>query len=373
MQTRERGFLGKFLVFILTILAIVGLIAMLLSVLSVFINPKHFVWTTVFGLAFWEILIFNFVVFVVLVLLWSRKAWIAVLALLVSLPGLNRSYALGSKKEAGDSFRIMSYNVHLFGHIDGETDKERFAYQVMNMIREQQPDVACFQEFYGFKPRTSLMQCIHLFAETIEYPYIYCNKSPNYGGNVIFSKYPITKVTEDSGFGEEHTYGVMVEVDAGDRGKFHVANVHLLSYMITDNEIGILMNSTEWQEQLDTVGKSVLHKLKYAYQLRSDELQKVLNAMPPVDGPVIVCGDFNEPPLSYNHRQMQKAGFTDTFTKVGRGIKPTYAGKLPLLRIDYIWSNDKIEPLDFKRIRNKASDHYPVMLDFAIKTNNYQQ
>lgn len=369
MQNRERGFLGKVAVFILTILAVVGLIAMSMSVLSVFINPKHFIWTTVFGLAFWEIFMLNVVVFILLLLLWSRKAWIAVLALLISLPGLSRSYALGSKKEASDSFRIMSYNVHLFGHIDKETDKERFAYQVMNMIREQQPDVVCMQEFYGFEPKISLEKCIRLFAETIECPYTYYNKMPNYGGNVIFSKYPITNVTEESGFGKGHKYGVMVEVDAGDRGKFHVANVHLLSYMITDNEIDILTNSNEWQQQLDTVGKTVLHKLKYAYQLRSDELQTVLDGMPPVFGPIIVCGDFNEPPLSYNNRQMQKAGFTDTFTKVGRGIKPTYAGKLPLLRIDYIWGNDQIMPLDFKRIRNKASDHYPVLLDFAIINN----
>ena len=82
---------------------------------------------------------------------------------------------------------------------------------------------------------------------------------------------------------------------------------------------------------------------------------------------IIICGDFNETPLSYNYRQMQKAGFTDTFTKVGRGIKPTYAGKLPLLRIDYVWANNGIIPLDFNRLRYKGSDHYPVMLDFSIQ------
>jgi endonuclease/exonuclease/phosphatase (EEP) superfamily protein YafD len=89
--------------------------------------------------------------------------------------------------------------------------------------------------------------------------------------------------------------------------------------------------------------------------------------MPPIDGPIIICGDFNETPLSYNYRQMQKAGFTDTFTKVGRGIKPTYAGKLPLLRIDYVWANNGVTPFDFNRLRYKGSDHYPVMLDFSIQ------
>ena len=184
---------------------------------------------------------------------------------------------------------------------------------------------------------------------------------------MIFSKYPIAKVSEDSGFGKEETYGVMVSVDAGEKGKFYVANVHLLSYRISDNEIDILMSSPERPDNLDTIGKTVLYKLSYAFKQRSDELQQVLEGMPPVDGPVIVCGDFNEPPLSYNYRQMQKAGFIDTFTKVGRGIKPTYARKLPLLRIDYIWANDGVMPLNFKRYRYKASDHYPIMLDFSIQ------
>ena len=64
----------------------------------------------------------------------------------------------------------------------------------------------------------------------------------------------------------------MVSVEAGEKGKFHVANVHLLSYMITDKEIDILTNTSERQNNLDTIGKKVLHKLSYAFQRRSDEL-----------------------------------------------------------------------------------------------------
>ena len=76
MEEREkgrRGFLGRLLVFVLTLLALVGLVAMALSVINGFINPRNFIWTTVFGLAFWEIFIFNVVVFLLLLLLWSRK------------------------------------------------------------------------------------------------------------------------------------------------------------------------------------------------------------------------------------------------------------------------------------------------------------
>ena len=367
MERSERGIFGKLLVFVLTILALIGLVAMALSVLNAYVNPKHFIWTTLFGLAFWEVLIFNIVVLVLLLLLWSKKAWISILAMLVAIPGINKSYSFGSKEEADNSIRVMSYNVHMFKHIDGITASEDFANQMANQVRDQNPDILCCQEFAAFKSGVSRPKCIEDFAESCGFQYIYYNRKSNFGGNVVFSKYPITKVDEESGFGQENTYGVMVTVDAGEKGKFHVANVHLLSYMITDTEIDLLINSTDKKDDLDTIGKTVLHKLSYAFQKRSDELKNVLTTMPPVSGPIIMCGDFNEPPLSYNYRQMQKAGFVDTFTKVGRGIKPTYAGKLPLLRIDYVWANDKVKPLNFKRLRYKASDHYPIMLDFAIQ------
>lgn len=366
-EKKERTFFGKMIVFILAFLAVIGLIAMALSVINAYINPQDFIWTTVFGLAFWEILIFNVAVFLLLLLMWSNKIWIAVVALLIAIPGIAKSFSFGSRTKSDSSIRIMSYNVHNFKHIDAKTEKETFANQVMDMVREQAPDILCCQEFTGFKKGVTRPQCIEDFAESVGFQYVYYNRKNNYAGNVIFSKYPLAKVSEDSGFGKENTYGVMVSVDAGEKGKFHVANVHLMSYMITDNEIDILTNSSERQDKLDTIGKKVLHKLKYAFEKRSDELKQVMEGMPPVEGPILVCGDFNEPPLSYNYRQMQKAGFVDTFTKVGFGIKPTYAWKLPLLRIDYIWANDNVKPLSFERYKYKASDHYPIMLDFKIQ------
>ena len=365
-ERKPRSFFGKMIVFILAVSAVIGVIAMALSVANAYVNPNDFIWTTVFGLAFWEILIYNVVVFLLLLLMWSNKIWISVVALLIAIPGISKSFSIGSKSKAENSIRVMSYNVHDFRHVDGVTEKEQFANQVMEMVREHAPDILCCQEFSQFKSGVSRPQCIEDFAKEAGFQYIYFNRKTNYGGNVIFSKYPLTKVAEDSGFGKGNTYGVMVSVDAGEKGKFHVANVHLLSYMITDSEIDVLTNASE-RQNLDTIGKTVLHKLSFAFQKRSEELQTVLNGMPPVGGPIIICGDFNEPPLSYNYRQMQKAGFVDTFTKVGFGIKPTYAGKLPLLRIDYVWANDGVKPLAFDRYKYKASDHYPIMLDFAIQ------
>ena len=365
MERSERGFFGKLLVFIFALLAFIGLVAMALSVLNAYINPKNSIWTTVFGLGFWAILFYNVVILIILLSLKSRKAWISVIALLIAIPGFGKSYSRGKTLEADSSIRIMSYNVHNFSHVDGKTEKVDFACQVMSLARDMAPDILCCQEFSAFRKGKTRPQCIQEFADNAGYQFVYYNRKNNYGGNVVFSKYPIEKVSDISDFAKEHTYGIMVSVDAGEKGKFHVANIHLLSYMITDSEIESLTTPQE-RQQFEALGKTLLHKLNYAFQRRSEELQKVLNGLSPIVGPIVVCGDFNEPPLSYNYRQMQQAGFVDTFTKVGHGIKPTYAGKLPLLRIDYAWANDGVMPLKFTRHRWKASDHYPIILDFTM-------
>ena len=367
MAREERGFFGKAMVFMLTVFAVIGLIAMSLSVVCPYVNPNGFVWLAFFGLAFWEIFLFNVLIFILLLLMWSRKVWIAVLALVISIPGVSKSFSFGFKVDSPDGIKVMSYNVHNFDHVSKEMEKEDFANQVISIVREQSPDLLCCQEFAAFKKGVNRPQCIEDFAKSIGFSYVYYNRKNNYGGNVIFSKWPIAKVSEDSGFGQENVYGVMVSVDAGERGTFYLANVHLLSYMLTDDEIDMLVRPSDRHVSLDTIGMTVGRKLKLAYGKRAEEIGRVLQGMPPVTGPVIVCGDFNETPMSYVYRQMQKAGFTDTFTKVGWGIKPTYAGRLPLLRIDYMWANGKVRPLCFQRHRIKASDHYPIILEFELQ------
>lgn len=366
-ERRERGFFGRILVFILTILAVIGLIAMALSVMSPHIDPKHFGWFPFFGLSFWVILLINVLVFFALVLLWSRKAWISVLALLIAIPGVNKSYSFGKRIEDVEGIRVMSYNIYMFHGFDGKSDSETAACKIIDFIRGQSPDILCCQEFASFKRGVHRNKCMEMFSDSIGMPYVYYNKKSNYGGNVIFSKYPIEKVTTGGGFSNEELYGVLVEVDAGKKGKFYLADVHLVSNMITRNEIDVLTSTPENQQMLDTVGKSVFHKLQKGYMRRSDEVKEMLQGIPEVDLPVILSGDFNDTPLSYTYRRIQKAGYTDAFVKVGRGIKPTFAGKLPLLRIDYFWVNDKVTPLRFNRYREKLSDHYPIILDFSIK------
>lgn len=365
-NNKRRNFFGRLAVGLLTLLALVGMVAMALSVLSSYINPKVFVWTSFFGLAFWEILAFNLIVFTLLLLLWSRRAWVAVLALAIAVPGVLRSFSNGKAKEGG-SLRVMSYNVQIFQDLyDSDKQAADVANGVINLVREQHPDVLCVQEFTIYIPKASRKDCIDQFGELVEMPYHYYHTKAFFGGNVVFSKYPLHPVDDATRFGQENDYGAVVEVDAGSKGRFLVVCSHLTSFKLTKKEVTVLSEPGTNKQEVQEYGKSIVSKLKDAYRERSEQVDKLLEDIPHDGRPILLCGDFNDTPLSYTYHQIKCAGFTDSFVLTGRGIGHTYAGKLPLLRIDYVWGNDGIQPMRFKRLRYKGSDHYPVVLDFNV-------
>ena len=365
-KKRERGFFGKLIVGLLTLLAWLGVLAMALSVLSGYFDPVRFVWVSFFGLAFWEILLFNVIVLALLLLMWSRRVWVAILALVIAVPGMLRSFSFGKSQEGGD-LRIMSYNVQVFRDLYNEDRKPLdVAYGIANMVREQHPDVLCVQEFGYFMSKTGLKESIRLFGEMLEMPYHYYHKKAYFGGNVIYSVYPLNPVKDETRFGKENEYGAVAEVDAGSKGKFLVLCSHLASNTLTKEEVTAFSEPGNTKQEMQEYGKSIVVKLKNAYKRRSHQVNQLLEDIPHDGRPILLCGDFNDTPLSYTYHQIEKAGFTDSFVVAGRGIGHTYAGKLPLLRIDYVLGNERIQTMKFKRLRYKGSDHYPIVMDFSL-------
>ena len=364
---RKRGILGRIVVFLLAILAFIGLLAMTMCVLSSYINPLRFVWLSFFGLGFWVILFYNLLILTLLLLMWSRNAWISIMALLIAVPGVVKSFSMGKPQDGGE-LRVMTYNVLGFKDLNdkGRSSLE-VAADVAKMVKDNHPDVLCVQEFDNFMPKTGREACVAGFGEMTGLPYYYYHKKAHFGGNVILSRYPLSALDGDTKFAQENGYGSVAKVDAKEKGEFYVLCVHLVSNQLTDNEITVFSDSGNSKEQVQEYGKSIVVKLKNAYEKRSQEVSEMLADISHDGRAIILCGDFNDTPISYTYHQIKEAGFVDGFVKAGWGIGYTYAGKLPLLRIDYVWGNEQIEPMSSKRIKQKGSDHYPVMMDFNLK------
>ena len=75
--------------------------------------------------------------------------------------------------------------------------------------------------------------------------------------------------------------------------------------------------------------------------------------------PVLVCGDMNDTPNSYAYGQLAKS-LKDAFREKGSGLGSTYAGLIPFLRIDYIFTSPNNLVEEFKVVSNSTSDHYPI-------------
>ena len=115
-------------------------------------------------------------------------------------------------------------------------------------------------------------------------------------------------------------------------------------------------------------------KLKYAvrrlvptFKIHQQEIAVIRKAIDNSPYPVIVAGDFNSVPNSYEYYELGK-GLTDGFVAEGRGNSASfYDYKFPI-RIDYIFASKEIKPVSYKVDTSvKISDHFPVIAEYKIE------
>ena len=103
----------------------------------------------------------------------------------------------------------------------------------------------------------------------------------------------------------------------------------------------------------------IIEKLKIAYPKRAEQALTVMKHVQNSPYPTIVCGDFNDTPLSYTYQQFNST-LTDAFRNCGSGIGSTYVGRIPAGRIDYIFHSEDLNSTQFKIQEKSLSDHLAV-------------
>lgn len=82
--------------------------------------------------------------------------------------------------------------------------------------------------------------------------------------------------------------------------------------------------------------------------------------------PVILGGDFNTPAGDASFSLLSPI-LTDTFKISGKGWGPTMPNAIAFLRIDQIWTNERLYPASVVARRTINSDHRMVICDLLIK------
>lgn len=258
-----------------------------------------------------------------------------------SFIGLNTT--LPKQKE---ELTVMTMNSMGYQKLKGATKKE-----FNQTLATYNPDFILLQEGYA---RTSPI-------DKKKYPYIYQPKNKLLG---IYSKYPFTnKGSMDIGNQANGCLYVDVTVN---KQTIRIYNVHLQSNKVSE-AASKLRKEGDLQEKETWIGfKDMLGKVKRSAVIRSEQAKRIIAHLKKSKHPVVLGGDFNDTPLSYTYQLFAKV-LKDGFKERAMGIGTTYNGTIPLLRIDYVWTDEDFQINSHDIIRANFSDHYPVISSIQLK------
>ncbi len=277
--------------------------------------------------------------------------------------------------------KIMTWNVHLFDLGEWTKDKASKA-RIIKLIKEENPDILCLQEFYQdakepAEPYTEMLQQLgypfvsFAMENDMNKSHITTNSGPHdiiNVGQAVFSKYPLSKAITYNLFSK--TYKMLsVEVAIDSSNIFSLNVIHLTSVGFARQDLDYITKVKEKgvDAQDESQSKSLLKKLRDSSANRALLANRIDSLKREMDYPQIICGDFNDVPGSYVYTKV-KGKLSDAFVGKGSGLGRTYHNISPTLRIDYILYDDKALKVEgYHRPDVDLSDHYPVIANFSIR------
>ncbi|MBC7744845.1 MAG: endonuclease/exonuclease/phosphatase family protein [Flavobacterium sp.] len=344
---------------------------LLFSYLASVIDPNTFWPIAFFGLAYPLFLILNLAFLVYWLIKAPKYALISIISILAGYKfltgfvGFRESSAITVPKSSQNFIRVMTYNVHNFKQYGGKNDQFT-KDQILDIIRKEQPDVLCIQEFFSRKKgEYNFKKEIFEIMDTKNY-YFVPNSENEYEsiGMAIFSKLPIVNkghIPFENVKGNEALF-----TDLKFKEKiFRIYNIHFQSISFQPEDYKFLKDVTK---EIDTDVRSsrrIGSRLKQAFLKRSNQVKIVKAHTETCESPYIVTGDFNDTPISYTVNLMSE-GMQNSFKKKGSGLGITYNGDFPNFQIDYILTSKEFTVRNYLIIDKKLSDHYPVRADLEI-------
>lgn len=335
----------------------IAAIALVISYISIFINPAKLWVSSLFGLYYIPIVAINVILLSMAVVRWSASAWLPIIVLLPSLFFLRHFVSFDNKHTpyTEQTYKILTYNTGQFSSSEMNISKQECKRQVASYIQSENPDVVCLQEFYSDSPTL-----VKEFLPSHPYKQYHLVKIRDgyYFGNLIASRRPIVssgKIT----FQKSTNLSIYADI-LFHKDTLRVYNNHLESFSLSPSALVKQLRSGT--HTISDELKEVHSKMKVSNIKRANQVDKVLKHIKESKFQSIICGDFNDTPMSYTYQQLRKVS-KDTFLEAGKGFSSTYSFLWPLLRIDYILTPERYQVDKHVTPRIKYSDHYPVITE----------
>ena len=322
---------------IFTVAHVVIVLLLGATMLNAYVPPKVFSLLNLLSLAFPFLMIANLLLCVFWIFSWRKRAFVFLLISTLFLTPVRRWINYSEPKSEKADFKVLTFN---------NKYNDYGLEEVKNYIKSFNADVIFLQES-GYSGLGN--------SDFEEMKYSLHNRRISF-----FSKYQIV---------EQDTIplidkGKSVYADVIIKGKrIRFINVYLEPFQLHKS----MVKPTEDLEENGTKAKSLVRRFMPVFKKHEEQVQILKNFIEKSPYPVILAGDFNSVPNSYEYYTISGV-LKDCFLESGTGLATSFHDyKIPI-RIDYVFSSENLKSTYYQVDRSqKLSDHYPVLVKFSLK------
>jgi endonuclease/exonuclease/phosphatase family metal-dependent hydrolase len=340
------------------------------SYLAYLSDPSKAVWIAFMGLAYPSLILIN--IFLCVVWLLKRKLFFlpSLLIIIMGMYHHSRFFQINSFayiQKSEKTLNVMSYNVRLFD-LYNWTENTEIKEKIINLVRSQNPDIICFQEYYFDKTNGFITR--DLIIKELGFKYYHESfsdesKNNSFFGLATFSKFPIVN-KENLQFNNDNSNQCIWSDVVKGNDTLRIFNTHIGSIRFNHSDYNIIggKGSPIWPHE-KVPEQDVINRLKKGFSKRAYQVAQIIPIINQSPYKKIICCDLNDTPISYAYNKFDKY-LKDAFTYSGIGLGGTYIGKVPGLRIDYIWHDKELSSSKFMTHQEEFSDHKAISADIFI-------
>ena len=319
-----------------------------LTVASTFVSPNEYPTLSLLGLFFPVFVVIDIAFIFFWLIFHFPLVWVPILGLAVVSSYAMDYCPINTKKYESDSaICVVTYNL---GGVQDDSDRQ----EVVRFLKEKKPDIVCFQEIAG-----NLMNMPEYlqFVDSMHYHKVVGL------GKCILTRFPVLGDTLHIDYPTRSNSSMACWIYCQGDSLLLVSN-HLESNALTDSDKTeykdmILEPERERVEQGSRLLKRKLGNAAYYRGAQTDTLCALIDRNR--DKSIIMCGDFNDTPISYTYQKLTKK-LDCAFRKIGRGVGFTYRQSGIYVRIDHIFCSKDWQCLKcYVDDGTGASDHLPVV------------
>lgn len=277
---------------------------------------------------------------------------ISLLGFVVSYSSVRTYWPLNISRDVPPgSIKVMSYNVHNFASDNAPKGHDN---PILEYIINSDADIVCLQEAVITDNLRDAVKDVYNYVDSV--------RSKN-GGDclVLLSKYPI-KSSERIEYESKNNVSAAFRVVVDEEIVTVINNHFETSGLSLADRAGFkdMVKGKAGSDTMRAESKRLAVKLGESAKIRAPQAEAVAEYVRKSGDNVILCGDFNDNPISYTHRTLARE-LTDCYVESGNGPGISYHHNAIFVRIDNIMCSKLWQPYKCKVDRSIGySDHYPI-------------